>query len=200
VKKLLAMLLLVCVGAGVGYVWFRQSVHYAILEIGAAAKEGDVHRLEKHLDLRGFSESAALFVAQVAKAGTKGALGNGLLGELAGSFAGAITKELATGARPELEATIRRSIAQGDAFEAFGPFRPHESYKAIGAVREQGSGKVLVTLVGTCYAEPASMNVVFERQPGAFGVELLGHWKATGAEEGSLLLLAEQCKAGAKRR
>lgn len=198
-KKLLAVLVLLSLAAGVGYGWFRQSVHYAILEIGRAAEAGDVARLERHLDLEGFSQSAALFLSQVAKAEAKGALGDNLLGDLLGSFAGALTKEIATGARPELEANIRRGLAQGESFEAFGPFVPHQSYKAVGAVREQGDGKVLVTLVGHCYGEPASVNVVFERVTGPFGIDLLGTYKATHLEEGSLLILAEDCKAGAKK-
>lgn len=198
-KKLLRLLVFLLVLAGVAFGWFRQSVHYALLEIGRAAESGDVATLEKHIDIASLVDSTAAFTAEVARAEAKGVVGENLFGELLGGLAGAIAGEVAAAAKPELEMRVRRRLAQGEAFEAFGPFKPYPGFDAIGMVRGEGPKKSIVMLAGTCYEEPASLNVVFERVPGPFGFDLLGTWRATGVEHGSLLMLVETCKEGARK-
>lgn len=198
-KKLLSLVVLVALAAGLGYGWFRQSVHYAILEIGRAGQAGDVATLEKHLDIRSFVDSIGAFTAEVAKAEAKGIAGDNLLGELLGGVAGAVAGEAMEAAKPEIEMKVRRRLAQGEGIEAFGPFVPYEGFEAVGLVRSEGPSKTVVMIAGTCHGEPASVNVIFERVPGPFGIDMFGTWRATGIEKGTLLLLAETCKVGARK-
>lgn len=194
-KGFIRLVVLLAVIAGVGYGWFRQSVHYAILEIGRSGKAGDVAALEKHLDIRSFVDSIGVFTAEVAKAEAKGLAGDNILGSLLGGLAGVVADEVVQAAKPEIEMKVRRRLAQGEGFDAFGPFEPYPGFEAIGLVRSEGSKKTVVMIAGTCYGEPASVNVVFERVPGVLGLDVLGTWRATGVEAGTLLLLAETCKA-----
>ena len=197
-KKLLRTLVILLVLAGLGYGWFRQSVHYALLELGRAAREGDVATVEKHLDLAAFVESGAKFAAALARVeGEK--LGGEVLGELIGGLASILSSKLGDAVKPDAVAELRREIARGEAFERIGPFEPYEGFKAIGAVDTEGR-KSRVILVGTCYEQVGSLVVIFERVVGPFGVPWLGTWKATGVDEGSLLILAEICRQGARNQ
>ncbi len=198
-KKLVRLLLLLVIVAAVGFGWFRQSVHFAILEIGRAAQAGDVATLEKHVDISSVVDSVGRFSAEVAKAEAKGIAGDNIIGDLLGGLAGAVADEVVQAAKPELEMKVRRKLAQGEGFEAFGPFVPYEGFEAIGLVRDAGPKKTYVMIAGTCYGEPASVNVVFERVPGPLGLDVLGTWRATGVEEGTLLILAETCKEAANK-
>lgn len=199
-KKLLRLLVVLGVLAAVGLGWFRQSVHYALLEIGRAGQAGDVATLEKHVDIASLVDSVGDFTAEVAKAEAKGLAGDNLLGDLLGGLAGVVAGEVVQAAKPELEMKVRRRLAQGDVLDAFGPFKPYPGFEAIGMVRDAGPKKTVVMIAGTCYEEPASVNVVFERVPGPLGLDLLGTWRATGVEAGTLLILAETCREAAKKR
>ncbi|MFZ9886623.1 MAG: DUF2939 domain-containing protein [Myxococcota bacterium] len=193
-KTLIRLVVLGALAAGLGYGWFRQSVHYAILEIGRAVDEGDVNALERHMDLASLSGSLGELLAQTAKAEVRGIAGDNLLGDLLGGLAGAVAGEIAEAAQPELELRLRRRLAQGEAFHSFGPFVPAPSYEAIGLVREEAPSKTIVTIVGTCFEQPASVNVVFARTPGPFGLDVLGSWRAVALEPGSVALLAASCQ------
>lgn len=198
-KSLLRLVVLLLVVGALGLGWFRQSVHYSLLEIARAGEAGDVATLERYIDIASLVDSAAAFTAEVAKAEAKNLAGENLFGELLGGLAGAFAGEIAQAAKPEMEMRVRRRIAQGDALEAFGPFRPHQGLEAIGGVRSESAKKTIVILVGTCYGEPASVNVVFERVPGPYGFDFLGTWRATGIEAGSVLVLAETCKEASRK-
>jgi hypothetical protein len=192
-KKLLTLLVILALAAGVGYGWFHQSVHFALLELGRGAREADVQTVEKHLDIDAFAKVVVQFYTEVGKAEAKNALGGGLLGDLASGLAGAIGGAVANEAQPEMAAKLRRAIAQGEV-GAFGPFVPGEGFAAIGGVHDKPGGKKVVIVVGRCYDEVTNINVVFERVPGLFGVPMLGTWRATGVEHDSLAILAGACR------
>lgn len=197
-KKLIRLLVLLLLTAGVAYGWYRQSVHYALLELGRAGREGDVATVEEHLDLPSFVDAGAKFAAALAKAEGK-KLGGELLGELVGGIADVIGGQIGAAVKPDAVAELRREIAKGQAFERIGPFEPAKGYEAIGDVSTEGD-KGRVVIVGTCYGEAASLVVTLDRVPGPFGVAWLGTWKATGVDQGSLEILAETCREGATKR
>jgi hypothetical protein len=193
VKKLVTLLVLISIAAGLGLLWFRQSVHFALLEIGRGVRDGNVEVVEKHLDIDAFAKVTVRYYGALAGGEAKRALGDGLLAALAGGAADAIAGAVADEAGPEVAAEVRRKIVQGDV-NAFGPFVPGEGFSAIGLVQDREGGKKVVTIVGRCYDETASVNVVFQREPGLFGVPMLGTWRATGVEDDSLQMLAATCR------
>ena len=58
-KKFLTLLILIALLAGLGFGWFRQSVHYALLELGRGVREANVQVVERHLDIDAFAKVAA---------------------------------------------------------------------------------------------------------------------------------------------
>jgi hypothetical protein len=193
VKKLIRLFVLLVLLAAGGLAWFQQSVHYAILELARAGREGDVATMEKHLDVEAFVDVAGDFAKALAAEEAKRVTGDGLIGELAGALAGAVAGAVTEAAKPEAAAEIRRRLAQGEAFDAFGPFVPYDNFTAIGDVTTEGD-KARVMIAGTCHGEPGHVMVLFERVPGIAGIKLIGTWKAVGVDTGSLLILAETCK------
>lgn len=197
-KKLFRLLVVLLILAGVGYGWFRQSVHFALMELGRAGREGDVATVEEHLDLAAFVEASAKFAAAVAKAEGK-RLGGDLMGELLGGLTSLLTSQIGEAVKPDAVQELRREIARGNAFRKLGPFEPDEGYRVVRDVSTAGE-KSRVTLGGTCYGEDATFVVLFERVPGPFGLAWLGTWKATGVDEPSLVELAETCRVGAEKQ
>lgn len=197
-KKLLRLLVALLLLAAAGYGWFRQSVHYALLELGRAAREGDVATVERHVDLGAFVDAGARFAAAVARVEGK-RLGGDVLGALVGGLADTIGGELGRAARPEAIAELRREVARGDALARIGPFEPADGFGAIGAVDVQGR-EATVVVVGSCHGEVTSVTLKLSRVPGPLGLDVLGTWRATGIDEGSLLILAEACREGAHQR
>jgi hypothetical protein len=198
VKKLLNLLVVLAVVAGLGYGWFHQSVHFALLELGRGVRDGDIQTVEKHLDIDAFAKVITRFYVEVGKAEAKNALGGGLLGDLAAGLAGAFGDAVGDEAQPEVAAKMRRALVQGE-LEAFGPFVPESGFSAIGDVLDKGAGKKTVVVVGRCYDTVVNVNVIFERVNGPFGVPMLGTWKATGVEDASLAVLAATCREAYKR-
>jgi len=197
-KKLFRFLVVFALLAGLGFGWFHQSVHYALLELGRGVREANVQVVERHLDIDAFAKVAAEFYTEVGKAEAKTALGGGLLGDLAASVADVVGGAVAAEVQPELAAKLRRAIVQGEV-EAFGPFVPAEGFGAIGDVQDRTDGGKTVVLVGVCYDEVTSVNVTFQRVNGLFGVPMLGTWRATGVEPDSLAMLAGTCRDAYKK-
>lgn len=192
-KKLMTLVVILALLVGIGFGWFRQSVHFALLELGRGVRDGDIQRVERHLDVDAFAKVAVLFYTELGKAEAKSALGSGLLGELAAGVAGALGGAVANETQREMAAQMRRAVVQGEVV-TFGPFVPESGFGAIGDVLDKPGGKRTVILVGRCYDEVANLNLVFERVPGLFGVPMLGTWRATGVEQDSLAMLAGICR------
>lgn len=193
-KTLIRYVIILCVLAALGYGWFRQSIHYALMELSKAVQSGNVAVVERHMDLEAFVDVGGRFAAALARAeGRK--LGGAAVGALVGGLAEALSDRIGEAVKPKAVLELKREIARGQAFRTIGPFALAEGYSAYGDVSTEGDrGRVVV--VGTCAEAPASVVVLMTRVPGAFGLSWLGTWKATGVDEGSLLMLAESCRGG----
>lgn len=197
-KKLMTVIVVLAIVVAIAFGWFRQSVHFALLELGRGVREHDVTVVERHLDVDRFAQVIGRFYVEVGKAEAKNAVGGGILGDLAAGVTGAIGDAVGKEASPELAAKLRRAIVQGEV-ETFGPFVPEDSFAAIGDVLDEPDGKKVIVVVGRCYDEVVNVNVVFERVNGLFGVPMLGTWKATDVEQDSLAMLAAKCREAYRR-
>lgn len=196
VKTLFRYFFILCLLAALGFGWFRQSIHYALMELTKAVQSGNVAVVEKHMDLEAFVGVGGRFAAALARAeGRK--FGGAAVGALVGGLAEALSDRIGDAVKPKAVMELKREIARGEAFRSIGPFTLAEGYDAYGDVSTDGDrGRVVV--VGTCAGNPASVVVLMERISGPFGFKWLGTWKATDVDEGSLLILAESCRDGGK--
>lgn len=195
-KTLFRYFVILCLLAAGGYGWYRQSIHYALMELSEAVRTGNVAVVEKHIDLEAFVDAGGRFGAALVRAeGRK--LGGAAVGALVGGLAEALSDRIGEAVKPKAVLELKREIARGQAFRSIGPFTLAEGFNAYGDVTTEGDqGRVVV--VGTCYDAPASVVVLMSRVSGPFGLSWLGTWKATGVDDGSLLMLAESCRQGAK--
>lgn len=195
-KTLRRLLFFVLLLTGLAYGWFRQSLYGTLWEIGRAAEQRDVDRLERYVDLDALVDSAPRFAAAMARAeGNK--LGGALLGSLLGGVADVLGTQLGNAVKPDAVRALRAELREGYAFRELGPFTLHDGVRAIAGVSTaQHEGKV--RLAGTCDGNPAELEVRFVRIPGPFDLDVVGHWRASALDEQSLVKLARDCLAKAK--
>lgn len=193
-KTLKRLLLVILLATAALSAWYRQSIHYALIELGGAARQGDVATVERYVDLEAFVDVGTRFAAAIARAeGRK--LGGAAVGALVGGIAEALGTQVADVVRPGALQELRRAIARKEGLLSLGPFRLAEGYDAVAAVRSEGE-QGFVTLRGTCAGREASVVIRMARRPGALGLPWLGDWRAVGVDDASLQALASACRDG----
>lgn len=199
-KKLFNLVIVLGLLAGGGFLYYKQSIYFVLLELQTALANRDVPTIEEYVDLDAVAKNSLDFAQATTEVAAQKAAGD-LGAALVKGFAGFIRKDGGAdkALTPELKDEIRATIAEGEAHELLGPFKPKPGFDAVGKINNPSSDVREVVFVGTCEGAEAEAAVQFVRVPKGPG-GFFGTWKSTGMTPEAVKALAEDCFEGAAKK